>query len=259
VKGLWECDIRLKTRDEVSGMAAAAALAAGAVRRAGAALRPGVPLRVIQERAELYALSRGASDVRVFTSLNATAVHGHPAGAVLRNGDLVTLDASVCRAGWYGDVAWTFIVGPGGQAARRIVAAAWEAAWGAVRLLGAGLRVSDLARNVCATARRHRASVAEECAGHGIGRALHEEPTMGYADPRVDGYLVPGMVFTVEPVLTAGGSLLREDPAGGGLVTADGSLAAHFELTVALFAAGPAVLSPACGEAPAVDFAEDEP
>ena len=119
--------------------------------------------------------------------------------------------------------------------------------------------MADIGLFVRATARRHRFSVAEECAGHGIGRALHEAPDMAYVDPRVEGFLVPGMVFTVEPVLTAGQGFLREDPGGAGLVTVDGSLSAQFELTVAVLASGPLLLSPPCAEAPGVDTSGDEP
>lgn len=259
MKGIWECGVRLKTRDEIRGMAAASALAGAAVRRAGLAIRPGVPLEEVRARAHAFATTRGARNVLVCTSLNDTAAHGLPGNAILRDGDVLTVDASVCRDGWYGDVAWTFIVGRGSRAAQRLVSAAWEAAWDAVRAIRGGASMSDLGCSVREAARRHLFSVAEECAGHGIGRALHEAPDMAYANARVEGFLVPGMVFTVEPVLTAGAGLLRREAAGEGLVTADGSLAAQFELTVALLASGPVVLSPPCGEEPGVDRCGGQP
>jgi len=240
-------------------MAAATALAAGALRAGGFAVRPGARLGAVKARAERYAKVHGARDVRVFTSLNATAAHGAPEGITLRDGDLLTLDVSLCRNGWYGDVAWSFIAGRGNRAARRLLAAAWEAAWSAAHAARGGARVGDVARRVRETARRFRFGVAEECAGHGIGRSLHEAPAMGYADPRVDGYLVPGMVFTVEPVLTAGSGLLLCNPAGSGLVTADGSLAAQFELTVAVLSFGPVLLNPAVALDPGVDTSGDAP
>jgi methionyl aminopeptidase len=242
VRSIRDCGVELKTREEIRCIGRSTAAAVSSIRAASRALRPGSLLDEAVARAERCAAARGAHEVRVFTSLNSTAAHGLPGGAVLRDGDLVTVDVSVCLDGWFGDAAWTFIVGSGDLTTRRLVAAAWNAVWFATRAARGGVAVGEIARGVRETAGRFRCAVAEQCVGHGIGRALHEEPAMAYVDPGVDGFLVPGMVFTVEPVLTAGGAELREHPGDGGLVTADGSLAAQFELTVAVRATGPTLL-----------------
>lgn len=242
MRSLGDCGVELKTREEIRSIGRATAAAVACIRAAAHALRPGLRLELAVARAQRCAATRGARDVRVFTSLNSIAAHGLPGGSVLADGDLVTVDVSVCLEGWYGDAAWTFIVGRGDSTARRLVAAAWESVWCATRAARCGVPMAELARGVQATARRFRCAVAEQCVGHGIGRSLHEEPAIAYVDPGVDGLLVPGMVFTVEPVLTAGGAELLQHPGGSALVTADGSLAAQFELTVAVRATGPTLL-----------------
>ena len=247
MKGLWELRVELKTREDIRGIARATRLAAASLRFAASPIRPGERLLDVRERAERYAGERSGECIRVFTSVNETAAHGAPDATVIRSGDLVTLDVSLRREGWFGDVARSFVVGKGSQATRWLLEAAREAAWNAALAVRCGGRLSEVAECVRRAALRYGCAVAEGCAGHGIGRALHEAPSLTYADPGVEGYLVPGMVLTVEPVLTFGGPALRRPGPTGDLVTADGSLAAQFEHTVAVVPEGAVLLDSEAG------------
>jgi methionyl aminopeptidase len=172
----------------------------------------------------------------ICASVNNVAAHGVPGLRVLEEGDVLSLDITVQVNGWHGDAAWTFIVGEGGPDSRRLIRAAWSASLAGVRAARAGNRIGDVGAAVQECATRYGCSVIEDFVGHGIGRAMHEDPMVlnfGYQDTGTR--IVPGMVFTIEPMLNLGGREVHLSNDGWTLVTTDGSLSAQFEHTVAVF------------------------
>ena len=241
MRALVDSEVRLHTREEIRAVGRAARLAAACLRAACSACRVGETTRRLARLAREHGEARGAVNLAVYASVNAAAAHQAPNGVVLRDGDIVTLDVSLMLGGWYGDVAWTCVAGTGSPLALALVDAAWRASWEAAQAVRCGGRITEISRRAHEVAARRGFALAEGCSGHGIGRELHEPPVITYADPSVEGWLVPGMVLTVEPVLCAGGGAIRL--VDGVVVTADGAPAAHFEHTVALLSAGPVVLN----------------
>lgn len=172
----------------------------------------------------------------ICTSVNNVAAHGIPSNRKLEDGDLVSLDITVSVNGWHGDAAWTFLVGSGTPDSRRLLRAAWTASLSGIGAARAGNRIGDVGAAIQSTARKFGCSVIEDYVGHGIGRAMHEDPMVlnfGAADTGMR--IVPGMVFTVEPMLNLGARDAHVSTDGWTLVTTDGSLSAQFEHTVAVF------------------------
>ncbi|MBI5542915.1 MAG: type I methionyl aminopeptidase [Deltaproteobacteria bacterium] len=179
-------------------------------------------------------------------SINHEVVHGIPLGnRILAEGDLLKLDFGAVVDGFYGDAAVTVAVGKISRAARRLLEATSEALDAAIAHARAGSRVSDLAAAVQGHVEPRGYSVVREFVGHGIGRALHEPPQVpnfrcaGGADPRLE----VGMVLAIEPMVNAGGWKTEVLADRWTAVTADRSLSAHFEHSVAITAAGPEILT----------------
>ena len=172
----------------------------------------------------------------ICVSVNNVAAHGVPSDYTLTDGDVVSVDISVSIDGWFGDSAWSYIVGDGGPDSRRVIRAAWQATVSGVRAARAGARLGDIGHAIKAAARQHGCSVFEDYVGHGIGQNMHEEPMVpNFGDPGSGQDIVPGMVFTVEPIVTLGGQGMNRLEDGWTLVTADNRLSAQFEHTVAVF------------------------
>ena len=172
----------------------------------------------------------------ICASVNNVAAHGIPTNRPLEDGDLLSVDITVNVDGWFGDAAWSFIVGKGSPDSRRLLKAAWRASLSGVKAARAGNRIGDIGSAIQKTARGFGCSVIEDYVGHGIGRAMHEDPMVlnfGTADTGMR--IVAGMVFTVEPMLNLGGREVHVTNDGWTLVTTDGSLSAQFEHTVAVF------------------------
>ena len=172
----------------------------------------------------------------ICTSVNNVAAHGIPTNRELEAGDILSIDITVSVDGWHGDAAWTFIVGEGSPDGRRLTRVAWSASLAGIRMAVAGNRIGDVGAAIQESARRFGCSVIEDYVGHGIGRAMHEDPmalNFGTADTGIR--IVPGMVFTVEPMLNLGGREVHVSSDGWTLVTTDGSLSAQSEHTVAVF------------------------
>jgi methionyl aminopeptidase len=168
--------------------------------------------------------------------VNNVAAHGIPTNRALENGDILSLDITVSIDGWFGDVAWSFIVGTGSPDSRRLVRAAWKAMLSGVQTARAGNHLGDIGAAIQKAAKRFGCSVIEDYVGHGIGRAMHEDPMVpnfGAVDTGMR--IVPGMVFTVEPMVNLGGREAHVTEDGWTLVTGDGSLSAQFEQTIAVF------------------------
>ena len=172
----------------------------------------------------------------VCISVNNVAAHGISTAEVLEEGDLVTVDVTTVRNGWHGDSAWTFVVGRPTPEAKRLLRCAWQATREGILALRAGSYLSEVGKAIDSVTRRYGCTVLPYFVGHGIGRSIHEEPKVLHT--RMDHIpcpVVPGLVVTIEPIVSLGGSATRLLEDGWSQTTVDGSLTAQFEHTVAVF------------------------
>lgn len=181
----------------------------------------------------------------VCISVNHEVVHGIPSPKrVLKEGDIVGLDFGVNLEGWYGDSARTVAVGRISSEAQRLIDATQKSLELGIAECRAGNRVFDIGHAVQSYVEKQGYSVVREFVGHGIGRALHEEPQVPNFGPKGKGtVLKPGMVLAIEPMVNAGKHEVQVLADGWTAVTADRSLSAHFEHTVAITPEGPEILT----------------
>ena len=172
-------------------------------------------------------------------SINHEVCHGIPNARPLKNGDIVNIDVTVITSeGWHGDNSRMYVVGDGSIAARRLCQLTFEAMWKGIVRVKPGARLGDIGHAIQSFAEKQGYSVVREFCGHGIGKRFHEEPqVLHYGRPGTLDELVPGMVFTIEPMINAGKREIREDRKGGSydgwtIVTRDRSLSAQWEHTV---------------------------
>jgi methionyl aminopeptidase len=177
-------------------------------------------------------------------SINEEIVHGIPSTRALREGDIIGLDYGVIYDGFYGDSAVTVGVGKISEAAERLMEVTRRSLYKGIEQLQVGKRLGDLGFTVQQTAESAGYSVVRAFVGHGIGKKLHEEPPVpNYGEPDRGIRLQEGMVLAIEPMVNAGGSEVEIKEDGWTAITKDGSLAAHFEHSVAVTKNGPIILS----------------
>lgn len=178
------------------------------------------------------------------TSINEEIVHGIPSDRALREGDIVGLDFGVIYEGFYGDAAVTVGVGKVSEEAQRLMQVTEESLYKGIEQLREGNRLGDLSAVIQKTVEGAGFSVVRVFVGHGIGKKLHEEPPVpNYGDPDRGIRLREGMVLAIEPMVNVGGYEVEIKEDGWTAVTKDGSLAAHFEHSVAITKNGPYILS----------------
>ncbi len=177
-------------------------------------------------------------------SVNEEAVHGIPGPRRIADGDLVKLDVTAELNGWYADACRTAFAGkPSGQA-ERLANVAREALDRALAIARAGTPLNELGRVVESTVKTHGFAVCDALSGHGIGRRIHEPPdVLNYFDPDMGEPLVEGQVFTIEPIIAARDGEVVDAGDGWTVRTADGSLSAHAEHTIAVTTGAPIVLT----------------
>jgi methionyl aminopeptidase len=179
-------------------------------------------------------------------SVNDEVVHGVPGPRRLERGDLVKLDVTVEKNGYFADAARSVIVGRGTDTARRLVACARAAFRAALAVARAGTRVNEIGRAVDQEVRRHGFTVVQGLTGHGVGRTIHEEPSVpNHYDRWQRDVLTDGLVLTIEPLISAGSAATRQDGDGWTVRTQDGSLAAHHEHTLVITRQDPLILTAA--------------
>jgi methionyl aminopeptidase len=192
----------------------------------------------------------------ICTSVNHVVCHGIPGPKVLKKGDVVNIDVTVIKDGWHGDTSRMFIVGEGSIAARRLCQITYEAMWRGIAKVRPGARLGDIGHAIQTFVENAGYSVVREFCGHGIGRKFHEEPqVLHYGRPGTLDELVPGMVFTIEPMVNAGRREIKEMPDGWTIVTRDRSLSAQWEHTVAVTDTGYEILTLSDGYPPLPEFA----
>jgi len=237
--------IGLKTSLEVARVRKAGEVVAQILREIRPGVRPGTTTSAIAAEAEamLERLEAGASlkgyrgySHAVCTSVNHVAVHGLPNDAALMDDDILTVDLAAEKDGWHADGAWTYAVGTPGPTSRRLIRAAWSATLAGIAAANAGARFGDVGHAIEEAAIEYGCSVMDRFVGHGIGQELHEDPmVLNTGEPGTGPPIVPGMVFTVEPILSLGGPEVFELDDGWSMVSQDHALCAQFEHTVAVF------------------------
>lgn len=252
--------VELRTAAEIEGIGAAGDVVAGVLAAVRAAARPGVRLRQLDEvaREELDRAGAGAPFLGyrphpsvppfpgvICTSVNDVALHGIPDDRRLADGDLLSVDAGASLDGWVADAAVTFPVGLGRPEDARLVATAERALSSGVAAAVPGARLGDVSAAIGAVGRAAGYGIDTDNGGHGVGRAMHEEPFLPNDGRAGHGLQVrPGLVVAIEPWFMAGGDDgYRVDDDGWSIRTRDGSRAAHVEHTVAVTAAGPRILT----------------
>ena len=245
-----------KSPEEIDKMRKAGRIVAGTIDRVLAAVGPGVTTAQLDEVAEAYILEqratpsfkwyRGTFPASICTSLNDEIVHGIPSTKrVVREGDVLSLDFGAIWDGFHADSAVTIVVGdPRSPDAEKLVRVTEEALEAGISQIRPGGRLSDIGAAVQQVAEGAGFSVVREYVGHGIGRALHEDPQIAnYGDPGRGPVLKPGLVVAVEPMVNVGGWETRVLADDWTVVTEDGSLSAHFEHTIAVTEDGHEVLT----------------
>ncbi len=226
-----------------------------ALDKTAAAVRPGVTTGDLDQIGARVLAENGAESAppKVYgfpgslcISINDEAIHGIPCGRVIQSGDLVKLDLVAEKDGFYADAAVTVCAGEVSATARALVRCAESAFHQAAQTARAGDRVYEIGRAVARETRRCGFQVMRDLCGHGVGRTIHEPPTVpNYHDPRFRTRLAEGLVITIEPIIAAGsgeGVLQRDHWT---ICTADGSLSAHYEHTIVITKAQPILLTAA--------------
>ncbi|GIU95600.1 MAG: type I methionyl aminopeptidase [Gaiellaceae bacterium] len=246
-----------KSPREIEKIAAAGRLVAETIAHVGALLRPGITTEELDAAAGAFIRARGGIPTSegyrgypkaICISPNEVVVHGIPGAHVVREGDLVTIDVGVTLDGAIADSAYTFGVGEIDPEAQRLLDVAQEALAAGIEQAVVGNRVGDISHAVQEVVEGAGFSVVRSLVGHGVGRYYHEDPHIpNYGEPGRGPRLSEGMTIAIEPMITAGSSEVVVADDGWTISTADGSMAAHFEHTVAITADGPRILTPRVG------------
>ncbi|MBC7265861.1 MAG: type I methionyl aminopeptidase [Coriobacteriia bacterium] len=243
----------LKSPAEIAVMREAGRITASTLRVVGEAVVPGITTQELDEIASEHIRQAGGKPAflgyhgfpaTLCVSVNDEVVHGIPGKRRLKEGDIVSVDCGVIVDGYYGDAAMTFPVGAVSEEARNLMDVTRASLEAAIARCRPGMRLGDVGSAVQGIVERAGFSVVREYVGHGIGRSMHEEPQVpNFGRAGTGLQLRPGMVIAIEPMVNAGGYAVRSLDDGWTVVTADGSLSAHFEHTVAITADGPMVLT----------------
>lgn len=245
--------IVLKSKDEIERIADACRIVAATIEALKGFVDAGQTTREIEKFSdEVIRKSGGKAAFKgyrgfpssICVSVNEQVVHGIPSGRKLKEGDIVSIDIGVFYNGYHGDAAITLPVGEVGKEALRLMKVTEESLYMGIDAAGVGGRVSDISCAVQSHVESNGFSVVRAFVGHGIGKLLHEEPQVPNYGPCGRGArLRDGMTLAIEPMVNAGVSKVNILEDGWTAVTADGSLSAHFEHTVALTEDGPRVLT----------------
>jgi methionyl aminopeptidase len=242
-----------KSPQEITLMKEAGGIVAATLDRLEAELHPGITTAELDRIAEDVIVGAGGRPsfkgyrgfpASICTSPNQVIVHGIPGPLVLAEGDIISIDVGVLYEGFHADSAWTFPVGSIDEKVSQLLKVTQESLDAAIELCRPGSRLGDVGNAVEQTAEAAGFSVVREYVGHGVGRALHEEPQVpNYGPPGRRELLSAGMTIAIEPMVNAGGPETRLLDDGWTVVTADGQPSAHFEHTVAITEEGCEVLT----------------
>jgi methionyl aminopeptidase len=242
------------TAAERDGMRLAGRLAAEVLDMIGEHVQPGISTGELDRICHEYIVGRldavpAPLNYRGFpksicTSVNHVVCHGIPGDRKLKKGDILNIDITVIKNGWHGDTSRMFFVGEPTVIGRRVSEVSHEALRRGIELVAPGVRLGDIGHAIQSWVEAQGCSVVREYCGHGIGREFHEDPqVLHYGQPGTGMELVPGMTFTIEPMVNAGKRQVRLLPDGWTVVTRDHSLSAQWEHTILVTEDGCEVLT----------------
>jgi methionyl aminopeptidase len=246
--------IVLKTKRELELMREACRISANALKEAGKAVQPGVSTQEIDDIVRKYIQGQGATPsflgyggfpASACISVNDVVIHGIPSKKqILKSGDIVSVDVGAFIDGFHGDNAYTFACGDISKEAQALLKATEESLYEGIKQAVAGNRVGDIGNAVQRYVEDRSYSVVRDFVGHGVGAKLHEDPSVpNYGTAGRGVRLLPGMTIAIEPMIVAGKHNVKVLDDDWTTVTVDGSLAAHFEHTVAITPNGPVIMT----------------
>lgn len=245
-------------KHEIEKIKTACRVVAKSLEAARSFIRPGITTMELDAVCEEVIRSEGANPsckgyhgfpAATCISVNDVVVHGIPSLAVIKEGDIVSVDITAEKGGFFGDACRTFTVGEVSEARKKLVQVTRECFFEAIKYAVPGERLGSLSYAVQSHAESHGFGVVREYTGHGIGRHMHEDPEVrNFGVPRSGALLKTGNCLAVEPMITSGGWRCRLEPDGWTAKTADGSDAAHYENTVLLTPDGCEILTLLAGE-----------
>lgn len=246
--------VSLKTSKELLDMKLSCQISAQALKLAGELIRPGVSTAHVNKMVHEFIVSQGAKPTFLgyggfpaacCISINDEVIHGIPSDRIIREGDIVSVDVGAAINGYTGDNAATFAAGEVSEEARKIMEVTEQCLYKAIEAAQPGNRLGDVGYAVQSYAESFGFAVVRDFVGHGVGKKLHEEPEVpNYGTPGRGLRLLPGMTLAIEPMINVKGSAVKT-LKNGTVLTASGSLSAHFEHTIAITADGPVILTKA--------------
>jgi methionyl aminopeptidase len=247
-----------KSSSELDTMAQGGAIVADTLALLGEQIRPGTTTGELDQIADDYIRSRGGVSsfkgyhgpypypAAICASLNDVIVHGIPGEQALAEGDVLSVDVGVTYEGFVADAAYTFAVGDVDAETERLLEACKAALRAGIEKARAGAYLSDISHAVQTATEEAGFSVVRSLVGHGVGRDMHEDPQIpNFGEPGRGPVLASGMTLAIEPMITAGGAEVAVRDDRWTIATRDGSLAAHFEHTVAVTEGEPRILTAA--------------
>jgi methionyl aminopeptidase len=243
-----------KTPEQVEKMAAAGGILVRCLTMLAGKARPGTTTAQLDEAAERFIRSQDAEPAfkgyrgfpgSICASPNSMVVHGIPGPYELKRGDLLSIDVGVVKDGWVADAALTVPVGAVSEEARRLLETTRAALLDGAEQVRPGNHLGDVSAAIQRRVELDGFSIIRTLVGHGIGRDMHEDPQIpNFGEAGRGPLLEEGVALAIEPMVNAGGPLVRVGEDGWAVYSQDGSLAAHFEFTVAATREGPRILTP---------------
>lgn len=243
-----------KTPEQVDKMAAAGQILVRCLQMLATKARAGVTTKELDTAAEKFIRSQGAEPAfkgyrgfpgSICASPNSMVVHGIPGPYELKRGDVLSIDVGVIKDGWVADAALTVPIGSVTPEARKLLDVTKAALFAGAEQMQPGNHLGDVSAAIQRAVEIEGLSIIRTLVGHGIGRDMHEDPQVpNFGEPGRGPELEEGTVLAIEPMVNAGGPLVRMDDDGWSVYSEDGSMAAHFEFTIAVTAEGPRILTP---------------
>ena len=243
-----------KTPEQVDKMAASGQVLVRCLRMLAAKARAGVTTKELDEAAEKFIRSQGAEPAfkgyrgfpgSICASPNSMVVHGIPGPYELKRGDVLSIDVGVIKDGWVADAALTVPIGSVTPEARKLLDVTKAALFAGAEQMQPGNHLGDVSASIQRAVEIEGLSIIRTLVGHGIGRDMHEDPQVpNFGEAGRGPELEEGTVLAIEPMVNAGGPLVRMGDDGWAVYSQDGTLAAHFEFTIAVTADGPRILTP---------------
>jgi len=250
--------IYIKTAQEIDGIRKSCQISAEILKIIGDLIKPGITTKMLDEFAEDYIKSKGAIPAfkgysqagsfnfpgSICASPDDVVVHGIPNDEPLREGQILSIDVGVLLNGYYGDAAYSYSVGKIGELKKKLIKVTQESLYKGIRNAIDGNRVKDISEAVQTHVESNGFSVVKELTGHGVGKFLHEDPSIpNYVIPGNSPRLREGMTIAIEPMVNAGSWRVRTLSDGWTIVTEDGKPSAHFEHTVLITKNEPEILT----------------